>query len=401
LGGGALLAAAALSLSLLPTPAAGADWSVTPQISAGVTYDNNVNFNYQDKESDIIVNVAPRVDFNYASDITTLMGGLGLRGLTYSRDRSFDRLDQDYRFSGSRKVLPRLSLTLNASYINDSTQIEELTASGLATRRVPRVALTLGPGLSYQITERLQMNLGYQYSSVTYDDPEFNDSFTQGVSWGLRYPLKNEKTTLGASIQGRVSEYPDLDNTFRTLNPAVTIEHRFSEEWSGSLSGGLNFNWYTVNTEVFDFVDSPDFILVRRRTTKSFNVQPMFQVSGARRWTKTTLSLAYRRDQSTSYLGNISEVHSGTVSVTHAFTERLSGSLGSGVNYNVSSPSTGQFRQFNVNIAPQLSYRLTERLSVSARYQYYWVRDLEGDRSTNRQTVGLFLSYAYPLHYQR
>jgi hypothetical protein len=93
-------------------------------------------------------------------------------------------------------------------------------------------------GASLRSSARSTMSLsgGAQrvFSSQTQEFPSFNTYF--GSAAGA-YSL-SEKTSVGARLNVQVQDY-DSSGSSRVLNPALTIQHQFSERLQGSASVGL------------------------------------------------------------------------------------------------------------------------------------------------------------------
>jgi hypothetical protein len=300
-----------------------------------------------------------------------------------------------------RRVAPRLSLTFTGGYTLDSTLNEELTASGFVMNRTRRQAVRAAPGLSFNLTERALLQLGYGYNKSFYQDPIYPDYSTQQANLGLNYLLKNAKTTITGTVLGRYTDYPSIGNTYRNLGTYLGLNHQFSADWSLSISGGANYNWFTSQTAVLDFGNFVAFIRVRQVELETFTVSPYFNISASRRWTKSTFSFGYSVDQSPSAGGTINQFHSGNAGITRSFTERLSGSLRGSLYYSLSSSPGSDYNNLVVSVSPNLSYKLTEKMSLNSTYTYGWRDDLVGERTTSRNQVWLSLKYSNPLHYQR
>ncbi len=391
----------ALMLALWHRPAAAGDWYVVPQVDAGAKYDSNIDFNFDQKKSDFIFNISPALDLKYDSEITKLTGRLKLDGLIYVRDGSLDTINQYYNFAAQHQVAPRLALSLAGGYTLDSTLQEELQESGFLMNRSRRQAMQVNPGFDFSLTERALLRWGYGFNRVTYQDPEYNDYSSHRVNLGLNYLLKNAKTTLTTTFLGRYTEYPEIGNFYRNLGAYAGLEHKFSEDWSLSLSGGANFNWYTSRTAVLDFAFSPDFILVRQTPEDSFTVSPFFSVAANRRWPRSNLTFGYTVDQSPSGSGSMSQFHSGYAGMNYSFTERLRGGLRGSMYYSSYSSPGSDYENLVLYVTPDLKYNLTEKLAVNCSYQYGWRYDPVETRSADRHVVWLSLSYAYPLHQRK
>jgi len=397
-----------LFLSLTYLPAHAADWSVVPSLGVGASYDSNINFSFIQKQHDFIFNVTPSVNFNYASEINNLTGHLALNGLAYVRSPELDTINQDYGISGQHQITPRLAFTFNGGYILDSTQNQELITSGFVMNRTRRQSLSAGPGLSYSLTERATLSLGYSYYQTNYQDPRFADYYSHSVSLTFSNQLKNAKTTLTGTILGAYTNSPSINNSYRNLGTYVGLQHQFSDNWKLSVSGGMNYNWYSTETAVVAFGNFVAFVRLPQTKLTTSSVSPNVNISATRQWTKTSLTFGYTIDQVPAASGAINQTHSGYASLTHNFTERLTGGLQGNSYYSPSASPGSNYNSLVFYLTPSLSYQLTEKISVVSSYSYAWEDNLSsfgsfgGGQTTSKSVVWLYLRYSNPLlHYQK
>ncbi len=392
----------ALGLSLFlaifsPASAGAADWSVIPSLSASAAYNNNVNYALSNKISDFIFSESPAASFNYTTDIGSVQGVLSLTELQYVKETQYDNLDQNYSINGRYQAFPRLGLTMQGSYIVNSTLQQALTTTGIITNHVPQEYITVGPGISYALTERLTANLGYTFNQATSQSSQFSNFTSQGGNLSLSYPLNNQKTTIGGTVTANETDYVDNDGS-RQITGYLTVGHQFSEVWNTSFSGGLTYT-STSNTSVVTSPASPFFSLSPQIGRQS-SVQPYVNVSASRSWTSTTLSASYQRTQPGSSLGTPVTFNSVSLSLSHSFTERLSGSMSG--NYYNSQPinASGGFETSVYQLSSQLSYQITENLSLVPSCSLGLLQ--EQGKSADIVGATLMLTYSYPyFHYRR
>ena len=377
-----------------------ADWSVVPSINAKTEFNSNLNYDFKNPKSDFFSTLAYATDYNYTTETSQLQGRLGLTGMHYFRESSADHIDQSYQINGQYRIAPRWNLTLNSSYIVDSTLQEELTTSGLIINRTPRQSIQIGPGMTYQLTERLAATLNYNFGRVSYEDPRFRNYTNQLIGLRMSYPLKNQKTVLTGNILARETRFPGEDRS-RSLGIYLGGNHKFTENWEAALRVGVDIAFLNFNTQVTDSSQSPYFVVTRQAAYQQTTASPFVDLSTTRRWTKFSITGGYSRYQAASAFGSISEVNRIYLSMNYGFTERLSGSL----NANVSTSSQiSQQRSLQNNfygLSSQLKYQVTERLSSSCGYSFGTREDVAGGRTAKAHIAWLMLTYSYPIHYQK
>jgi opacity protein-like surface antigen len=381
--------------------AVAADWSLVPSVTQKSEFNSNLNYTPTTPLSDYRFSLMPAAEFTYTTEASQLHGHLGFTGIHYLTHSELDHIDQNYQITAQRRITPRVNLTLNSSYISDTSLNEELLTSGLVINRAPRQSFTMGPGISYNLTERLLATASYNFNRVLYQAPQYTDYTNHQAGLNFTYLLSNETTSLISNTIARESLYAG-GNDFKSLGIYVGITHKFSERWDVSFMSGANISLFRFNTQVLDSSQFPFFITVKTQRVDDSNVTPYFNVSTNYRWTNLTMNANFSRNQSPSAYGAIYEVDQLNLALGYKFTERLSSSLGG--NYSLSNQTSqtiaSKYNYYSIN--SNLSYRITEKMSVSPGYSYGNRTDLTGTGgSAHAHMAWIQLSYTYPIHYQQ
>ena len=142
-----------------------------------------------------------------------------------------------------------MNLSLNSTYINDSTLIQELETSGLVIGRTPRQSFYAGPGITYNVTERFLATASYNFNRVLYQSSQFTDYTSHQAGLNFTYLLKNEKTSLISNNVVNETLYAG-GNNYKSIGIYGGVAHKFSERWDVNLMAGANINFYSFNTQV-------------------------------------------------------------------------------------------------------------------------------------------------------
>ncbi len=381
--------------------AVAADWSVVPSVTQRSEYNSNLNFSYTKPLSDYIFSLQPVVDFNYTSEITQLQGHLGLYGQHYITNSDLDHIDQNYQINGQHRLTPRVNLTLNTSYISDTTLLQELLASGLVTNRSPRQAFQAGPGITYNLTERLLGTVNYNFNRILYQAPQYTDYTSHQAGLNFTYLLKNEKTTLNNYNLVRETLFAG-GNTFKSIGIYAGASHKFTERWDANLMAGANISFFSTNTQALDLGQFPLFIQVKTQRVESSSVTPYVNLSSTYRWTKFSLSGGASRDLQPAANAVTYEFNRLYLNCAYNFTERLSGALNG--SYSLSNQSSQNINsKYNYfNFGPQFTYKITEKLSVSPGYTFSNAENLATNGGSGHvHQAWVQFAYTYPIHYQR
>jgi hypothetical protein len=397
--------------------AVAADWSVVPAINLKTEYNSNINNTSggfggsTGKLSDFIFTLNPSAAFNYTTEVSNLQGNVGISQLLYVKNTGYDHTDQNYEINGQYSLTPRFNVFLNTSFISDSTAQQELLASGLAITRTPRLSFVAGPGMSYNFTERLSVTLGYNFNKVVYQPSQnpqtqnYQNFSTQTVNMVYKY-LLTERTTLSNTTSATESKYTgSTTSDYKSLLFALGVTHKHSEKWEFNLAGGLNYSYYSSNSQIASFGQFPNFVSVPTQEQTGTNFSPYFNLGATRRWTNLTITGSFSRNQQASGYGYISQVNALSLWMNYLVTEKLTSSLGASYSLSSQSSNTSQNRNNYYNVGPQLKYQITERLATVSAYSFsnqnYAGNNISGGTSSHVHDVSLMLSYSYPMHYQK
>lgn len=378
--------------------AVAADLSVVPAVEMRGEYDSNLNFvTSGPRVKDYIFTLAPSAEFNYATEAGQLQGRLGLTGMHYLNNPQIDHVDQNYQINGNYAATSRLSFLIKTAYIVDSTMQQELSTSGSIIGRTPRQSILANPGFSYAVTERLLATVTYNFNQVHYEEAGYQSYNSNQVNLRFDYAFRNQKTTLISNVVAGQTVY-SASNSFRSLGTYLGLNRKFSERWEATLMAGLNFTQLEFATQALDFSQFPFFRLVQTTPQKESAVTPYVSLFTTRYWARASITGGYSRDQSPSAYGGVSQVNRINLYFKYDFTERLVGNLYADYYRTDNTSEQSNIKDQVYQISPQVTYRLTEQLSLTPAYRFGYRQDLASGTSGNRHNVWLFLTYSYPIH---
>jgi hypothetical protein len=270
---------------------------------------------------------------------------------------------------------------------------QELITSGLVMTRTPRQSIQATPAVTYALTERLAATVNYNFNKVDYTSLLFQNYTTQQAGLRLEQLLKNEKTTLIGNFIASQTVYPAEDNTYKSLGYYLGVDHKFSPDWEITLLGGVNLTFLNYRTQMLNLAQFPYFISFQKLTVHQNSAEPYVNLYVMRRWSNFSVTGGYSRSQSPSAYGTISDMNQFMLTLNYNFTERWSGSLNGfyTINDQISQPRS--YQTSFLSLSPQLTYRLTEELTLSPGYQFGQNEDIKYNRIGNGHTVWLMLTY--------
>jgi predicted porin len=413
---------ARLALVAAMTASAGiqaAEWSLDPEISARLRYDDNFRLATRNELSVWETALLPKLTFARTTETSRLAGSAGLSLRRFDED-GLDSNDRFLRFQSSR-ASERSNWGLNADYTRDSSLDSELVDDQVFFDRVPRERWSITPTWSHALNETTSLNASYQFVDVSYPDIRDNPQYTgyqfHTASLGAGYaltPVTRLVAQLGLSRSERDDDTQRSDNRQLTLG----VEHRFSERLSGSASAGSSRTetdykqgflacsgvilpgfFFGVGGSVCVDPDTlipiPFDVETGTTTAKSSNTVYNAEL----RYQLETGDLTLRGSRSTTPYTNGGMVQNERISLAgrHRFSSRLQASLSlDWYRTQNTDDFSARTDRTTTSVRPSLQWKLDRDWSLSAGYRYFR-QEYEGSiQSATSNAVDLTLSYNWP-----
>lgn len=287
------------------------------------------------------------------------------------------------------KATERSQLTLDALYVNDTTQ-ENVTAvvdnpididQGISTFNVRRNWLDVAPAWNYALTERSGLDLRYDFLGVTYgsnkEEADLENFLYNNAAARVYYRLR-ENTTVSGSLQGFNYSSYDSDSTFNGGSLLAGIEHRFSKTLFAELAaGGYATHFDIVGTE--ESAQGGQFSA--RLVNRSERTQWRAQVS---------------RNLLPSGSGQMREADQVLLAASYSITPQLAVSLRTRflqtTNIGVGNPNKKDY----IFVEPNITWQLSERLDLRAGYVYRYQDYQSANDIADSNEVFIALIYNWP-----
>jgi hypothetical protein len=398
-----------------------AQWTLAPEISARLRYEDNYRLNTEDELSVWETALLPKLSFARSTETSRLAGIAGLN-LRRFDEEGLDTNDRFFRFDSSHST-ERSRWGLNAGYSRDTSLDTELVDEQELLNRVPRERLSLSPNWAHSLTETTGLNASYQYTDISYPDTTEVAQFTgytyHSASVGASHRL-SPTTRLITQISLSLSERED--DTLRSDNQQITLglEHHFSERLSASAFVGSG-RTETDFKQGFGFCDGeevalPDFLFGPGRTIcvdrDTGTIIPFTTVlttvtsssknavySADLRYELETGELTLQASRSvTPYTnGGLALNDRFGLAGKHRFSSRLQGNLSLDWYRTSNSSDFGSsIDRTTTSVRPSLRWNLDRDWTLTGSYRYYR-QDYEGRvQAATSNALELTLTYQWP-----
>lgn len=399
-----LVLTAAVFQIMLASRTVGADWSLSPSISVSETYDSNINFQYQDRQSDFITYIKPTFLLTRQTEQDQLKFYSQENGVLYIKNSQLNRIETYNNTGWTRQWSPRLSTDLGAGFNKTTAQTTQLEEAGIATALADQYIYNVRLNGTYALSEVLSLSTGGTAGQTWYPDKFFSgttarffDSNTALGNLNLAWK-RSEVDTLGLNSVYSYTHYIDAttDNV-QYFRPGVYWERTLSETASFMLGAGYRWTWISYFLNVPQIDPSGQLTFVKQsfnNTSSAFD----FAATLRKSWTnRFSTSFAAGRDQYNDVNAVTTNHMYGAASMQYGLTELTTFNCQVRYDYN-SRIGQGTYTTNYFVVSPSLQRKFTQDLSLRLAGTYaYQLQDVaDFSQNADRYTAYLELVWQLP-----
>jgi predicted porin len=362
---------AAFILFALPLDMHAGETTLTPQLSIGGRYDNNVLFERTDPIDDYSSVVQPALNLKYKTELSKFELGVDGQFVNYLDRSDMDTVKQSYYMDGNTEISERVRFDANIDYIIDTLLDSELEETGRIFNLEDRERLRAGAGMDYSLSQKSEIRLDYLFYFTDYEEEGRADRTSHAVRTHISGFFNEGIDRLTLLPQYRYTTTTD-DIEVNNFSLSLGWTHQSSETGTLRLFAGGR---YTEESPTSDNADQD----AEKRETSGFIFDFNYDISDE----IYSFIIGIRRNINFDADGDLREVNRLYTRYSYSLTERLE----SGINANVYLTSSEDedidedTRYFDVR--PRLDYSLTENHSLRLSYRY----SLEYDDTQEYETV--------------
>jgi len=363
-----------------PWTASAAGIMVTPYIGIASGYSDNLYFSETGEIDDFILIASPGISVNYTSELLDLQSEIGFGIVRYLDETDANTINQMYTADVVYRALEKLSFNGNFSYTKDTTLESELQETGILGRLSNRHSYNAGGGLTYEISEVSDIDIGYSHGKTAYELSEYTDHTSDDVSIAYNYTINDRLDVLSITPIYRKLD-SDISKT-DIYGISLGISHVFTETLHSSFHLGTSHS-DTRHTEG------------RSYTRWGWTADASLEKS----WQTASASISYTRNTEYTYEGEPAETNRFSVRGSKMLTKRLGIGFTGSYYYTKSLDET----QYDLDtryleVTPSIKYMITANHSLELVYDYSYAQDknLTGDNEADRNMVWLIFSFTFP-----
>ena len=339
-----------------------AEWSAEPSLSLRGVYNSNLILTAAPHTETWGYWVSPGVKFAGATENLEVSGRAAADFVSYYRgvDQSLTNL---YFPLSAKYRTERETFAFDGGFTRDNTLMGELQQTGVVLRFTQRNAWNVSPSWTHDLTDRLSVQVGYQYSSATYEN---------GLQLGLvDYTVNNGSTGLSYRLTERdemrvtalVTEFlaPDASDLRSSIYGGQLLWSRaLTETISAVISGGGRLVDSAIGTGSARVEDSQVVWVGNLTLQKS--------------WEDAKLTLETSSDIYPSGFGLLVRTSRAGINLSKDLNERLTLSFDAAVLLaeSVASKATVTALPQNryINVTPALRWKMAEWWTLDLNYTY-------------------------------
>ena len=393
-----------LAALVAASPARSTEWSITPSVSLQELYNNNILLTPTPGPAVTGTVLTPSLGLTAQQQTWNLTGTAQWQNSRYSGQSGLNTNDQ-YLNLLSNYQTQRNTWGLTGTYAKESilTSTAFVADVGLVHVQTQRISRTISPTWTWTISPTLNLQLGYQYNGVTYNEGAqaglFNYS-QHAANVTLSDQISTRNQIFGSAgysyFQVPVLQFVGTDEKSNTSTAVLGLSHQFSRTFTGNLSVGAQYTRSSEN-------QCNPIILAffgQCYATRAFskNSGAIYNANLQKQFERSSVTLALGRSISPSGAGTQVLIDSGSLSANWQFSERLLG-MASADAYRIRAVGTSvtELNRNYYSTSAELRWKWTRNLKVSALYEYIWVKYASGGALPARSnSVYLTLKYSWP-----
>lgn len=340
-------------------------------LPTSINYDSNLQMLEKDEESVSFYNVAPRLTLVGADEVNTV----NLDGSILFQRSSDDQISESRRDPtvglGWIRDFTKGQFSLSTNYNKTSTRVSELRRTGVVFTDGSAINRSINAGLSYLLTEKLNLSTGLGFQEIKYSGAGLSDFSSKSASAKLSYLYSQQ---LSPYVQFSINKYQNDTNAINSLvgsdtsysrNLMVGYAYQISPQTEYSIAAGVN----RVSSAGNGWIGAASM---------------RYAINA-----KSNMSGSISRSIVATGLGGFEKTDS--MSINYTYDVNQSNHLGADIGWNINRAlNDSRFKQIN----GFYSHDISNNWDVRTYAQY---RTLQGgNTSANGYQVGVSLSYNNP-----
>ena len=381
-----------------------ADWSFSPGIEASEEYNDNVLFTEKDTLEDFVTSIKPSMQLLGKTEQTKLQFDSTIIDENYKRYGHLNTINTNNKFSLDHQWSPKFLTTLTGTFRKDDILETELERAGQVRTRGTRYQHGFDLSGTYALSDVLSLTMGGGETFSRYRKGQYPDLNLWQVNVNPVWAI-NPRDRVGLFINYYKADYKDI-STIKTSTNSLYWRRDLSDTTYFVLAAGYRFTWSKTRYGVqkIRFSVDPDTglfivdLVEEKQTDEEEDSGFTFDFELNNDWTDrfSTVINAGKEHYDAVDARGIDRKYI-RMTLKYRLSETVSSNCRLGYDRTSEETSGGEDTDY-FRIAPYLSWKITENLSLrlNGSYEYSQEKTKSRDSDRDRFRGWITISYKYP-----
>ena len=366
--------------------------TLTPRVSVSETYDDNIDLEPDNENSDYITVVSPGANFQLESQYTLLTLDYEAGFSFYAKDSSRDTTRHRGRISWNQLLAEHLRLNLNDTFSRseDPITVEDDRITDISRGREVQYRNTGEASMSWQFGAEDLVTLGYRNRLLNSDsdqteDSRANEGFLNLGTWFIpKFGIDLSSSFSRWEFQQSKDFTSIPTDDFYRYSAGLTMNYRWRPQRIGYARYNIVYQNFDHEFGAISTLVSEDYVVHQTTVGLSFGFGPN---------TDFAAEFGYFRQEFDNRKGEDGFVLNGSFN-TRGERTTFSIQTNSGYNLDYGSSDNQGFSKYS-DSAARVGYELSENLGIFATARYRWEDFTETNRTDHTYGGRAGLTYSF------
>lgn len=364
----------------------GDEWVVDATVAQDLFYDDNVTMTEEPRGS-FAYKIIPVVNLLHRTEVSEIRAAASYGTQVYDK---FDALNQDiqkYDVTGNY-LTERSQWGLAANYNVAPARDTAEEDSGVFASAAQKTSWSIGPSISYRLTELDNLILSQSYSETRYSSGNFSDNQSLLIDlawqrqWAERYSSSLRVYYLSDDFENQGGLNVSQTNN-ETYGADVAGTYLISERWDVDGSVGIR------RTDTEFYLTTDGLSLVNRSSSFGF----LFDFGARFHGERLSAQLRFNRSLVPTAQGQLNQQTRAEASLQYELTPHLAADVGA--SYQISEPVGDEIniRRDNMNFQSSLRWRIFRDWTVVGSYRFRYQDSESRQQAVDSNLFMLAINY--------
>ncbi|MDR3629314.1 MAG: outer membrane beta-barrel protein [Desulfocapsaceae bacterium] len=366
----------------------GDERTVTPSVSLGTGYNDNILFTENDRKGSFYTVFSPAVQLRQRNERGEVNAKGKFDSYTYAERSEFNSVDPEVSADGKYALTPLVSVNASGLYKTDSQPNSTLTTTGLVSNNTKSEKNQEVFGLDWALSEKTTVGGQATFGKTRYENNAYSDNTVQ--SYGLVFKSNLDKliheTTGLINLNYSIYDYNVSRSNYTTASFGFT--RNLNEKYNITAWAGPSL----IDTE---------YKFAPYQATQQWGATAHCSLDGTLE--KSTVNLSFTYDLEPDSLSNTSVKR---MALEGSYLRKVTSEISLGITASYfNNKSAGKenilvnsLDEDTYNISPRLLYQITDDWGLETNYRFSRIESYITDGSRTQNCVFIQLNWGHSIN---